>query len=212
MTRLPAIHARYRDNPSPQWRAQFPNEVLEFQEGFTFLDDGVHPLALRWQYRLATLEVIRINNVRLNLKDSDPPAASGPPAASDAPASGLAQELEDGLARRGVVEVPGIYFDTGSAAIRPESGPAIAAIAEALSKNASLKVSIEGHTDNQGGEQYNLDLSRTRAEAVRTVLIEKHLIDKGRMTTRGHGYSKPKADNSTLLGRAQNRRVELVRF
>ena len=208
MTRLPAIHALYRQNFD---QALYPNTVdTEFHEGFTFLNDEVNPLALRWQFLLWTLEVIRINNVQVHLVKSDPPAGSSPPA-RDAPAI-LAQELEDGLAKRGVVEVPGIYFDTGSAVIRPESGPAIAAIAEALSRNAALKVSVEGHTDNQGGQQYNLDLSRARAEAVRKILIDKYAIDSGRMTTRGHGYAQPKADNSTLLGRSQNRRVELVRL
>lgn len=78
-------------------------------------------------------------------------------------------------------------------------------------KNTGWKLSIEGHTDNIGGDAYNLDLSKRRAAAVRTVLVDQHSVTADRLTTAGYGASRPKESNDTLAGRARNRRVELVR-
>lgn len=72
-------------------------------------------------------------------------------------------------------------------------------------------LTINGHTDNIGGEAFNLDLSRRRSAAVRRALSERYKIDPARLTTGGLGASQPKENNSTIEGRAKNRRVELVR-
>jgi outer membrane protein OmpA-like peptidoglycan-associated protein len=106
--------------------------------------------------------------------------------------------------------VYGIYFDFGNATIKPESEPVIREIAALLARNAGWKLSIEGHTDNIGGDAYNLDLSKQRAAAVKTVLVKQHSGAADRLTTAGYGPSRPKESNDTLAGRARNRRVELV--
>ena len=103
------------------------------------------------------------------------------------------------------------YFDFGSHSIRPESEPVIAEIAALLRNNPGWKLSVEGHTDNIGGGQYNLDLSNGRAAAVEAVLVNRNGFAADRLTTTGFGASRPKETNETLAGRARNRRVELVR-
>ena len=80
-----------------------------------------------------------------------------------------------------------------------------------LTTNPSLKVRIEGHTDSTGAADHNLDLSRRRAEAVKAVLVSQFSVDAGRLTTAGLGATKPVDSNDTPQGRAQNRRVELVK-
>ena len=74
-----------------------------------------------------------------------------------------------------------------------------------------MELKVDGHTDNIGGDGYNLDLSRRRSAAVKAALAERYRIAADRLTPDGFGASRPKASNDTLSGRAQNRRVELVR-
>ena len=80
-----------------------------------------------------------------------------------------------------------------------------------LGKNPAWKLSVEGHTDNVGGDAYNLDLSNRRAAAVKQALVERLQVAADRLTTTGFGASRPRETNDTLEGRARNRRVELVR-
>jgi OmpA-OmpF porin, OOP family len=105
----------------------------------------------------------------------------------------------------------GILFDTDSDIIKPESGPVIKQIARGLDTNPNLKLMIEGHTDSVGDAARNLDLSKRRAEAVRAVLIGQFNIDASRLSATGLGSTKPVDSNDTPQGRAQNRRVELVK-
>jgi outer membrane protein OmpA-like peptidoglycan-associated protein len=107
--------------------------------------------------------------------------------------------------------VRGILFDTDSDGIKPESAPAIKKIATSLEANPTLKLTIEGHTDSVGDAAHNLDLSKRRAEAVRAVLVGQFNVDAGRLSAAGLGATKPVEPNDTPQGRAQNRRVELVR-
>jgi len=105
----------------------------------------------------------------------------------------------------------GILFDTASDRLKPESAPVIQSIAKGLETNPNLRLLIEGHTDSVGNAAANMDLSRRRAEAVKSVLVTQFKIDAERLTTAGLGSSKPVDTNDTPQGRAQNRRVELVR-
>jgi outer membrane protein OmpA-like peptidoglycan-associated protein len=105
----------------------------------------------------------------------------------------------------------GILFDTGSDRLKPESAAVIQMVAKGLQANAGLKLLIEGHTDSTGGAAQNVDLSKRRAEAVKTVLTAQFGIDAGRLATAGLGSGKPIDTNDTPLGRAQNRRVEFVK-
>jgi OOP family OmpA-OmpF porin len=84
-------------------------------------------------------------------------------------------------------------------------------IADALNHNSGWKLRVEGHTDNIGGDDYNMDLSQRRAEAVNQALVTRYHIAVDRLTPQGFGASRPKEPNDTLAGRARNRRVELVR-
>jgi OmpA-OmpF porin, OOP family len=105
----------------------------------------------------------------------------------------------------------GILFDTDSDVIKPESAPVIKQIAKGLETNPNLKLLIEGHTDSVGDAAHNKDLSKRRAEAVRYVLISQFNVDASRLTAAGLGSTKPVDTNDTPQGRAQNRRVELVK-
>lgn len=105
----------------------------------------------------------------------------------------------------------GILFDTDSDRLKSESAAVIKSIAHGLETNPNLKLQIEGHTDSTGAADHNLDLSKRRAEAVKAVLVSQFKVDAARLTTAGLGATKPIDSNDTPQGRAQNRRVELVR-
>lgn len=105
----------------------------------------------------------------------------------------------------------GILFDTDSDCLKPESAPVIQGVARALETNPNLKLLIEGHTDSVGAAAHNLDLSKRRAEAVKTVLVGQFKVDASRLSTAGLGATKPIDTNNTPQARSQNRRVEFVK-
>ena len=121
------------------------------------------------------------------------------------------KKLYDALSQNGRVATQGIYFDTGSDRIRPESTPTLKEIGTMLKEHADLKLLIEGHTDNVGSAESNVTLSQSRAAAVRKALVESYGIDAARLTVKGLGAAKPVAPNDTPEGRQNNRRVELVK-
>ena len=120
-------------------------------------------------------------------------------------------ELEKHLAVEKHVDVYGIYFDFASDRLRPESTPVLSEIAGVLANNADWTLTINGHTDNIGGDTSNVDLSRRRSESVRRALVEQYHVKPARLITAGFGASQPKESNATSEGRGKNRRVELVR-
>ena len=120
-------------------------------------------------------------------------------------------KLYDALTESGRVATQGIYFDTGSDRIRPESTPTLKEIGEMLKEHADLKLTIEGHTDNVGSADANKALAEKRAAAVKTFLVNAYGVDASRLSTAGLGDQKPVAPNTTPEGRQQNRRVELVK-
>jgi outer membrane protein OmpA-like peptidoglycan-associated protein len=105
----------------------------------------------------------------------------------------------------------GILFDVGSDRLRGESYGSLKEIANVLTESADLEVRIVGHTDSDGDEAANLDLSRRRAAAVKTALAAQFGIDAGRLDTDGRGESQPAGANDTPAGKANNRRVEFIR-
>ncbi len=121
------------------------------------------------------------------------------------------KKLYDAIASQGRVATQGIYFDTGSDQIRPESTPTLKEIGAMLNDHADLRLTIEGHTDDVGRADANQVLSEKRAAAVRQYLIAAYQIDGSRLMAKGLGQSKPAVPNSTPEGRQQNRRVELVK-
>jgi len=121
------------------------------------------------------------------------------------------QSIEQALKKEGRVDVYGIYFDFSSDQLRPESTPVLEEIASALKDNSTWKLHVNGHTDNVGGDAYNLDLSNRRADAVKRALVTQYHIEPARLDPNGFGATQPKEPNDTPQGRARNRRVELVR-
>jgi OOP family OmpA-OmpF porin len=119
--------------------------------------------------------------------------------------------LYDALVAKGRWATQGILFETGKADLKPESRPVLKEISSTLRKYADLKILIEGHTDNVGSAVSNLTLSDARAAAVKAALASEYGVDAARITTKGLGDSKPSTSNATALGRAQNRRVEIVK-
>ncbi|MBO2011065.1 OmpA family protein [Hymenobacter negativus] len=103
-----------------------------------------------------------------------------------------------------------INFDTEQAHIKPESEPAVAEVVKLLQANPALRLAVEGHTDNAGTPAHNQQLSEARAQAVVAALAAQG-IATARLQAAGFGQTKPLADNATEAGRAQNRRVELVK-
>jgi len=122
-----------------------------------------------------------------------------------------ASSMEQALEQKKPVEIYGIYFDFNSATIKPDSEAVLKQISDILHRNPSWKLSVSGHTDNIGDAAFNQALSERRAAAVKDALVTRYGIAADRLTTRGYGASRPIESNSTLEGRARNRRVELQR-
>ncbi len=121
-----------------------------------------------------------------------------------------AKSLMSDIQATGHASVYGIYFDFDKADIKPESESAIKEIAKLLQENKSLKLYLVGHTDNVGTIDYNMKLSKARADAVVKELVTKYKISSERLKAYGVGSLAPIASNKTDDGRAKNRRVELV--
>ena len=103
-----------------------------------------------------------------------------------------------------------ILFDSGKAIIKPTSTTIIYEIGMVLKNNPKIKVSITGHTDNDGDAKKNQELSEQRALAVKTELVKKFGLNQDNIQVIGKGSSKPVADNKTEAGKKQNRRVEFT--
>jgi outer membrane protein OmpA-like peptidoglycan-associated protein len=108
-------------------------------------------------------------------------------------------------------ELPGIYFAFNSASLDPASDPALAEVGKLLARHADWTLAIEGHTDNIGGDAPNQMLSLHRAESVRDALTARYHVPPVRLRSAGFGATRPREPNTTIEGRARNRRVELVR-
>jgi outer membrane protein OmpA-like peptidoglycan-associated protein len=121
------------------------------------------------------------------------------------------KSIYDALTKAGRWTTQGILFDTGKSEVKPESTPTLKQIAAALKEHPELKVEIQGHTDNVGKPDANLKLSQARAEAVKTALTKEYGVGEAQLTARGYGDTKPATDNKSAEGRANNRRVELVK-
>ncbi len=116
------------------------------------------------------------------------------------------------LITEGKLVTYGITFDVNKADVKPESYGTLKSIADVLNENASVKVKIVGHTDSDGDDTMNLELSRRRAESVKNELVKNFGIDASRMETEGAGETKPVAPNDIPANKAQNRRVEFVKL
>jgi outer membrane protein OmpA-like peptidoglycan-associated protein len=121
-----------------------------------------------------------------------------------------AKQLPVKVTERGLVLTLGdVFFAFDKADVRPRGRVIIDKIAEFLYKNQERTVSIEGHTDSRGSDEYNRDLSQRRADSVRFLLISSG-IDSSRIQAKGMGESYPIASNDNDGGRQLNRRVEII--
>jgi len=121
-----------------------------------------------------------------------------------------AAEMGQQLDQTGRVVLYGVFFNTDSQRIKPESRDTVAQIAKLLASRADLKLLVVGHTDSQGSFDYNQALSARRAQAVVDALVDDNGVSAARLKPLGVGYAAPRASNASDVGRAKNRRVELV--
>jgi OOP family OmpA-OmpF porin len=124
--------------------------------------------------------------------------------------SASAQAMSDAIAKSGRLDVYGITFATGQAAITPSSDQVLSDVHAVLVANADWRLRIEGHTDNVGDKAANLKLSNARAAAVAAWLTAKG-IDGARLSVAGLGDTQPVGENTTEDGRARHRRVVLIK-
>lgn len=197
-----------------------PDAMTPMEHRFT--EDGVAPLRIMadGEYMKVYLAENRLANVpnavfprtdtlflAVSAASAERPILIGP-----VRVAGGGRDLYDRLERDGRVATRGVLFATNSDRIRPESTPTLEEIGEMLSSHPDLRLGIEGHTDAEGEDEYNQDLSERRAAAVKRYLVDAQGIDESRLETAGFGESRPVADNSSPEGRQENRRVELVRL
>jgi len=172
------------------------------------LDQPSNPLILASQGEDGLTQMVKI--------DFPPPtaeelASSVAPSPGSGAGAGAASSMEKALGQNKPVEIYGIYFDFNSATIKPDSEAVLKQISDILHRNPTWKLSVSGHTDNIGDAAFNQTLSERRAAAVKDALVTRYGIAADRLTTAGYGASRSIETNSTLEGRARNRRVELQR-
>jgi outer membrane protein OmpA-like peptidoglycan-associated protein len=174
--------------PTLHLRGRFALQDQAEENEVWVLADSAHPLLLKIVTGPEVYQTIRID-----LPEDRIPA------------------LERALADECRSELPGIYFAFARAELEPPSAPTIADVASLLDRHPDWALSVEGHTDSIGDPRSNQTLSVRRAEAVRTALVERHGVAANRLQAAGFGAMRPREPNTTLEGRARNRRVELVR-
>lgn len=154
---------------------------------------------------------------RTNAKLADAQAtaanAQASAAAAQAEAARLKSEMREYQLRQtqlgATLVLQDVVFETGKADLKPGAAQRLQPLAQYLQANPDVKVRIDGHTDSQGSDSYNQQLSEARAQAVRTALAGMG-VGPERITAVGHGEAQPVADNLNAAGRQQNRRVEVT--
>jgi outer membrane protein OmpA-like peptidoglycan-associated protein len=119
-------------------------------------------------------------------------------------------KLYEKFQQDGKIVATGIRFETGKWTLKPESMGIINKVYDMLEEHPDINLSIEGHTDNVGDADFNMELSEKRADAVMNTLTSMG-IDKNRLSAKGYGETVAIGDNSSPEGRANNRRVEFVK-
>ena len=123
-----------------------------------------------------------------------------------------APDTRNKLITEGKLVTYGIYFDVNKDVVKAESFGTMKSIADVLKENPDVRVKIIGHTDSDGDNAKNLDLSQRRAKSVMNELVKVFGIDASRLETDGMGETKPVAPNDTPVNKALNRRVEFVKL
>lgn len=122
-----------------------------------------------------------------------------------------APDTRNKLLTEGKFVTTGILFDVNSDKIKPESFGVLKEIAGVLKENESVKIKIVGHTDSDGEDQVNMELSKKRAASVKVALAKEFGIAENRMETDGMGEKQPVSNNSSSEAKANNRRVEFIK-
>jgi outer membrane protein OmpA-like peptidoglycan-associated protein len=193
---LPTIHlAGIMDSigKDPRPKKYRPNHAVA---DLYVIDDPLDPIVLLWKVKDPAYHNgnFRVEVVKIDYKVPQP-----------------VNLVEKQLTEQKRAVTYGIYFDFNKDTLKPESEPVLKEIVQAMSDNPDWKLTVEGHTDNIGGDTYNLDLSKRRAAAVKEALVTRYHISADRLANDGYGASRPVETNDTLEGRARNRRVELTR-
>ena len=175
--------------PAVHVRADLTSRGERWAPEMWFLAQRDHPLILKVVDSIRVYQTVRVDLVDIRAGD------------------GL---LEGALVKECRLELPGIYFEFNSASLAPASDDAIASLADVLKRHGEWIATIEGHTDSIGGTKSNQLLSERRAQAVRTRLVSAG-ITAARLKALGYGATRPRETNTTIEGRARNRRVELAR-
>jgi outer membrane protein OmpA-like peptidoglycan-associated protein len=186
-TSVPALHLK----------GAFADGMRRTEWDFWILADSTHPLVLKSVLLGDVFQVVRAD------LPGELPASAGQLMG--------ARVMEERLIGKCRLELPGVYFAFGTAAIDPISDRALAELARALAPHPDWTFTVEGHTDSVGTAAANQALSRRRAEAVRARLAKRHGLDTHAWGATGYGATRPRESNATIEGRARNRRVELVR-
>jgi outer membrane protein OmpA-like peptidoglycan-associated protein len=191
---LPVIHARghFQFNGADKIRELYKDAPSDLEgDGEIFvLDDPVNPMML--QFGFGPVFQVRVTTITYPVEQPKP-------------------QIEEQLAKQKKAVIYGIYFDFNEATIKKESQPVLKEIADAMKNNPDWVLTVNGYTDNIGGDTYNVDLSKRRAASVKQALVSQYGIAPERLTTNGFGAASPVDRNDTLEGRARNRRVELIR-
>ncbi len=190
-TNLPVIHARghFHFSGEDKIKKLYSDPSFFDEDGEMFVvDDPANPMMLLW----AMGPVFQVRVVSITYPVDKP-------------------QIEQQLAKEKKAVIYGIYFDFNQATIKKESQPVLKEIAEAMKNNPDWVLTVNGYTDNIGGDAYNLDLSKRRAAAVKKALVDQYDIAAERLSSGGLGASGFVDTNETLEGRARNRRVELIR-
>lgn len=121
-------------------------------------------------------------------------------------------DLRSKLLKEGKLISYGIQFDVNSDKMKPESYSTLKEVAQVMKENPTLKIKIVGHTDSDGDNAMNLDLSKRRAASVKKELVDGFSIETGRIETDGKGEKEPLAPDESALSKAKNRRVEFIKL
>jgi outer membrane protein OmpA-like peptidoglycan-associated protein len=187
------INGRREQVQALRLRGLFALEDRTVEHQLWVLADREHPLILKSILEGDVLQLVRVETLQPD------------------EALAVVAQVERALTETCTAELPGVYFAFGTAELSAVSDRMLAEVARLLAQHPDWKISIEGHTDNVGTAAANQALSLKRAEAVRARLTSVHQVAAARLSATGHGSSRQREDNSTLEGRARNRRVELVR-
>jgi outer membrane protein OmpA-like peptidoglycan-associated protein len=152
------------------------------------------------------LSDIRLDQIRFYLNDNNSPLVSNIRVAE------AAGDMRSKFLTEGKLVTHGILFDVNSDKIKPESYSVLKEIAGVLADNKTVRAKIVGHTDSDGSDASNLDLSKRRAASVVNLLVKEFGIEPSRLESLGKGETEPLSSNTTSEGKADNRRVEFIKM